>query len=995
MTKVSRLVTGFLLLWIAALAFGQTDVLPVHTEPTFVPNNRWALVIGVSQYAETVGPLRYTAKEAHEFSRTLTQDLAFAPENVRLLADNGESAEPPTSSNILGALDALLANKRLDKANLFVFYFSGHGVATPKGDFLLPADVQKGEFEQKGVPVREVIHRIVDAGLKNVLFIADACRAGTENDFGEDLSLLCRKANIAVILGCAPGKRSYEYPDLKQGAFTHFLLEGLKRPELRDASGALWASKLGADLQTRVKDFTEPDHGKYAQVPALWGEQSTLDVLLAAYPKAPVTDEAVKLFRSKAQTLDKSEYAAALISYAMALYEQDRTDETVDLLKTVEALGELTPSARFTMAVALDTLGRTGEAQRVYTSFLALPPSLYRNLAIASSTARSLDPGLRLKAATELFESDDTWPIKLLAFSTIENWGSYEQKLHYARLLATSDPVSARRRFYGEAQVAYLEGRWGDSIKGYETALQSPGDSPSDRVIFSKKLFPTLSSADRDALAKYYDSPEAKGFDPGPAFLMKAEIARQNGDVQGRIDNIRKALAVDISPMLLLRAARIAGVYIGVLKEDFRTAAARHPYSWRARIISYLISSIEKDQKAMEREGQAVDRYMDDQLTVFAAYFEFQDAFTTEAVLLNRLDPAVYRSQLDFFFLNLRDFADRFGYDPDLWMQFAKYGMFNERNGQVQQVVASHLKFAPANTPKALRPMMFLLALNRGDTAAVQQMYDGKFEPTERSDPAWFYAMFLATQGRAPEAAQVVAKLPKPSSEIDEATEALKTYLLAVQGKKEEARKRLSTVSETPVVLALQGLSWAAMGDWERAEPLLEKQTLYVTWTFLFLQEYATRQLDARYRATGRLAKARDLASMASISQPSNPLYERYSYNAKPGIAQFAGTTVLHGETLDDKDPNLTGEIRFTVSATGTFTGTFKPTQGVSAQLKGTTDANGNVRGTATWHGKRYSLAGKIAPAGLYKTYPRFHSVGQVFQMIDAEGFRVALIGKS
>ena len=191
------------------------------------------MVIGVSKYSDDIGTLNYTSKEARDFAHVLTDKLEFDSNNVTLLADGGTPEEAPTSAHILASLDAMLANPKLDKGNLFLFYFSGHGVATPNGDFLLPDDTQKQKVEEMGVPVRDVIKRIVNAGLKNVLFIADACRSGTKNDFGVELASLCHQANLAVMLGCAPGKRSYEYPELQQGAFTHFLLGGLQAPDLR------------------------------------------------------------------------------------------------------------------------------------------------------------------------------------------------------------------------------------------------------------------------------------------------------------------------------------------------------------------------------------------------------------------------------------------------------------------------------------------------------------------------------------------------------------------------------------------------------------------------------------------------------------------------------------------------------------------------------------------------------------------------------------------
>ena len=989
MSSVIRSIVGLLLLGLMALGLAQdSDVKP------FVPNNRWALVIGVSGYSEEIGTLRYTAKEAREVSETLTGDLAFAPENVRLLADGGQSPVAPTSANILGALDALLSNKSLDKANLFVFYFSGHGVATPSGDYLLPADIKKGEYETKGVPVREVIRRIVGAGLKNVLFIADACRAGTANDFGEDLTELCHRANLAVILGCAPGKRSYEYDEFQRGAFTNFLLAALKRPELRDASGALWASRLGADVRTRTHDFTEPDKGeRNAQTPTLWAEQSTLDVLLAAYPQPPVSDEAVRQFRDKAAKLGKEDYAAAMVAYAYALFEKDRTDETVELLKTVDALGELTPQARVILAVALDGLGRTGEAQRVFRTFVPMPDSVWRDIALSASTARDLDPTLRVASALRLYETGGSWATRSLGVAIVDNWGSYEQKLKTAKRFAVEGGDTARHRHYADGRLATLEGRWADATKAFDAALASPGDTPSQVTLFIEGTAPYRARGDRKALRAYLD--RGVRWAPGRALLERAQLAKDEGDAAERVADLKAALAADLSPTLLLRAASIAGPYIGMAMDEFKAAAAKHPYSWRARMVGYLVNEIRGDKKAMETEGYATDRYMDDRLTVYSTLFAFMDDFMTESVLLGKFDPTLYRTQLDFYFLMMRDYSESFGLDAELWMQMAKYGMYNERGEQVQRIVAKRLPYAPASAPKSLKPMLFLLAINRGDAAAAGALYGGSFEPTERTDPRWVYACYQATLGNAKEAARLIAGLAPPSPEIAAPMEALKTYLLAAGGDLAGARKRLKDGPARPVTGAFEGLTWALLGDWKRAEPLLAEQAIHVNWAFLFVQEYAVRRLDARYRATGRLAQARELASMASISQPGNPLYARYAYVASPGVAQFAGVTSLKGGTLDDKDPNLEGVVSWSVSPSGALTGSFRPAKGEAAALRGKVDASGNVRGSGAWHGKRYGLTGKIAPPALYKSLASFHTKGQVLQMVDEEGRRVFLVGRT
>ena len=979
----------------ATAAFGQSNLGPANIgAKALVPNNRWAMVIGVSNYLPEIGPLRFTAKEAREVAGTLKSELQFQPENLKLLANGGTADEAPTSANIIKSLDELLQDKRLDKANLFIFYFSGHGVGTPKGDFLLPADTRKDQVEQMGVPVRTVIEKIVRAGLKNVLFIADACRAGTKNDFGEDLTALCHKANIAVILGCAPGMRSYEYSALQEGAFTHFLLEGLKKPGLRDFTGSLWASKLGEDLQKSVHDYTEVDHGKFAQTPALWGDSSTLDVLLAAYPQPPISDSAVKSFELKAKTLNRQDFSAAVTTYAISLFEGDRYDQAAELLKTVDQLGELTPLASIVLASSLDSLGRTGEAERVYATFQSQPEGYWKDFALSTSCSRDLDPAIRINAAKKLFATEFEWNMKVMAYGVVARWGTYEEKLNLAKQLLATKSTTQRQTLYASAQVASLEGRWSDSVRALNLAMSSPGNSPTDFIIYLAKLEPLLRLGNAQALDKYLAEPNLDRRNSGFAFVERAKLAKNKGDVPGRIKYLKIALAMHLYPEFLFLAAKVAGPYIGSLQEEFKTAALEYPYSWRARLVLYLVRKIQGDPN-LEKEGQAADRFMDDPLTFNSQLFEFMDLFMIEAVQLGRIPMETYRSQTDLYFLLLKDSASKFGYDADIWMQFAKYGMFNERNAQVNQVVSRFLKFTPESAPRSLRPMLLFLAMNRGDTQSVEKLFKGNYEPIEAQDPSWVYASYEATIGNASRARLLINKLGPSSPELAGRMDALRTYLLVESGSATKARLRLAKPSSDIIVQAWNGLSWAALGNWKQAEPLLKRQVADRDWSFLFVQNFAIHCLNQHYLKTNRFKEAREIAFSAMISQPGNPLFDQYSFAVKPGLPQFAGIIQMKSQAIDDKDPNLEGMLTVDINPWGVFQGQFTTDDGKQFLFKGTLDAHGNVSGTSNWNGRKCHLTGKLAPPLLYKTYPGFKNPGQELQLVDEEGFRIVILGKT
>ncbi len=975
------------------------------TEKPFVPNNRWALVIGAANYSDEIGKLQYPAKEARDFVNELTGRLAFEPENIRLLADGGKPPEAPTSAHILASLDSLLADKRLDKANLFVFYFSGHGVGTPKGDFLLPSDVDPDRIEEMGVPVKKVIARIVDAGLRNVLFIADACRSGRANDFGAELTEQCRRANIAVILGCAPGRRSYEYPELRGGVFTHFLIEDLNKPELRDESGSLWASRVGEQVQKEVHAYTEPDHGESAQSPALWAERSTLDVLLAVYPQKPISDKAAQEFQRSVEKLNKQEFANAMTEFGAEMVLAGRFDQCVDPLKAVDQLGELSPVGRYLLAMSLRLSGRLGEAERVFGSFVDEAPGYYRDLALVGSNSRAISPRLRVDAATRIFQTDPAWADRRLAWIAVMACGSYEEQVLFTRRFAALQSVSERQRLYAQGCLADVEGRWRDAIANYRKALNCPGERPLSKDIFlglTRASEAVGGSAGLENLADQFV--RIKGCEVR-AYLRKADIAREQGATEARVSCIRECLKHDPDPDELWEAAKIAGPHIGAVLTELRQVAGRFPYSWRARMLLSLLNAIAGDEAGSSTEFTKSEIYREDPLTFNSEIFGFMEPFLEEALRLGRIKELDYRRRVDIYFLTLLRSAGAFGYDPNLWLQFTQLGLTNERNAQVVAVASRFVPFRPEAAPKELRPMLIFLGLNSGDSAMIERLHTVKFEPGELDDPEWFYAAYLATRGREREAATMLPKLRPPSWNLLPRMEALKTYLFAKTGREAQARSRLKAKAvDDLVVRGFDGLAWAALGDWKRAEPLLAEQARSLNWAFLFVSECSMRTLDKRYRSTGRLREARGLALGAGSAQPGNPLFEKYTFAEKPGVAQFAGATTMDCVIEDDiqslkslseesKRTYAIGKLTFTVTAAGALSGAFNDGLGHDYHFEGKVDPLGNVRGRLVWKDRKFSLAAKIAPPSFYKSDPRFKSIGQAWQFIDDQGWRLRVTG--
>jgi hypothetical protein len=208
----------------------------------------WAVVIGISEYADTKIPsLRYANADAKAIYDWLVSPSGgqYAPARVKLLLDR-----EATGANIRGALFDWL--RQAIEEDVVLIFFAGHGSPdspdTPNNLYLLPHDARYESIASTGFPMWDIetaMKRFIRA--KRVVVIADACHSG---GIGEGFDIGRRSSGIApanrisaglqslaaigpgvVVLSAADDKQfSAESPDFGggHGVFTHFLLEGLK-----------------------------------------------------------------------------------------------------------------------------------------------------------------------------------------------------------------------------------------------------------------------------------------------------------------------------------------------------------------------------------------------------------------------------------------------------------------------------------------------------------------------------------------------------------------------------------------------------------------------------------------------------------------------------------------------------------------------------------------------------------------------------------------------
>ncbi len=254
--------------------------------------DKWAVVVGVSEFADKAINLKYAAKDAADFRTFLVDKCHFAPDHVRLLTN-----EQATKENVLDLLgDSFLPRVALPD-DLVVIYFSSHGSASDldlRGvNYLVAHDTAVDRLYSTGIDL-QTLSNIVKTRIhcNRALIILDACHSGGASDTSDSKGLV-RTSNVdaaaiaqgtgrAVICSSSKTQSSWESKNYANGVFTKTLIDGFKaQGEKTTLSDAF------KYLKTNVEAQVVAERG-VLQTPVLEaGKWSGGELLLAVQPASP------------------------------------------------------------------------------------------------------------------------------------------------------------------------------------------------------------------------------------------------------------------------------------------------------------------------------------------------------------------------------------------------------------------------------------------------------------------------------------------------------------------------------------------------------------------------------------------------------------------------------------------------------------------------------------------------------------------------------------
>jgi hypothetical protein len=228
--------------------------------------NLYVLAVGVSRYQNPKYNLKYATPDANAFADLWLgqQGALYQKVEVTRLTD-----DQATSANIRAALLKLLeVSTARDSVAIFL---SGHGIqAGDTGYYFAAYDVDAtslARVSQTGLPWTALQTTLSALKARRVIMFLDACHSGNalggQQTSNERMAeLLAKQAGVMVFASSRGSEYSYELDDLKHGAFTAALIEGIGQGKADfniggQRTGAITAEELLAYLRARVPQMTQ------------------------------------------------------------------------------------------------------------------------------------------------------------------------------------------------------------------------------------------------------------------------------------------------------------------------------------------------------------------------------------------------------------------------------------------------------------------------------------------------------------------------------------------------------------------------------------------------------------------------------------------------------------------------------------------------------------------------------------------------------------------
>jgi len=251
--------------------------------------DKWALIVGISSFADKSLNLRYPAKDAKDFYNFLIKEGNFAPDHVRLLVN-----EQATRANILSDLGDKWLPRVANPDDLVLVYISSHGSASEMdvagSNYLLAYDSQVDSLYASGLAMQDLT-RIIKGRVHSdrVVIMLDACHSGAvdvgakglQRTNNVDAAAIAQGTGQLVISSSTPSQVSWESKQYENSVFTRCLIDSLRKNGATTTLGEAFQN-----LKDKVQEEVLRERG-VMQTPVLKSRWSGQDLRLSSPAVSP------------------------------------------------------------------------------------------------------------------------------------------------------------------------------------------------------------------------------------------------------------------------------------------------------------------------------------------------------------------------------------------------------------------------------------------------------------------------------------------------------------------------------------------------------------------------------------------------------------------------------------------------------------------------------------------------------------------------------------
>ena len=258
--------------WSGAKPAESTSVNTARTDNSLAPK-LYVLAVGMSKYRNASYNLDFAAKDASDFSKTMSlqKGTLYRDVVVKVLTDG-----KATKDDVLDGLEWL--KREVTSRDVGILFLAGHGLNDNAGNYyFLPHDGNPEQLLRTGVAQNDIKIALNSIAGKALFFI-DSCHSGNALgtaktrgvvDVNAVVNELASAENGVIVFAASTGRQfSREAPEWGNGAFTKAVVEGLTGKADFRKTGIISHKALDFYVAERVKELTKGQQSPVSITPS-------------------------------------------------------------------------------------------------------------------------------------------------------------------------------------------------------------------------------------------------------------------------------------------------------------------------------------------------------------------------------------------------------------------------------------------------------------------------------------------------------------------------------------------------------------------------------------------------------------------------------------------------------------------------------------------------------------------------------------------------------